>query len=192
MAICQLHGIFIKEGTQCGMCWREGAVIAQQKKKIEIQEQKKKGKSGSTYRDNLKKRLQAEWSRLMIKYLKEQGLYYCWITGKTTSVKGLFSLHVSHYYPKSELWQLWTDPVNSGLSTYNENVNKSHTVTQMREIMGQLWGKEAVSNLDKKAEEARQRIKLGIDPKYPSDMWLLGQIQLLKSVKCVTELNKVV
>lgn len=188
MAVCTLHGQYYREGELCGSCWREGAVVAQKQKKIEIKEQKKKGKSGSSYRDNLKKRLQNEWSRLVKNYLKEQGLYYCWITGKTTLVKGLYSLHVSHYYPKGELWQLWTDPVNSGLSTYNENVNKSHTVTQMREIMVKLWGKEEVNNLDKRAEEARQRIKLGVDTKYPTDMWLLGQIQLLKSIKCISEL----
>jgi len=186
--ICEVHGQYYAEGQMCGTCWREKLSRLRDEKKqtnsiVKFKQRKFIGIDKNPYRTNLKKRLQNIWSKIMKDHYKELGVYYCWISGKSTLVKGLFSLHVSHYYPKSEIWQLWTDPVNSGLSSYNENVNKPQTVTQMRAKMIEVWGVEKVNDLDKRAEEYRLRIKTGIDPKYPTDLWLQAKILEIKSIK---------
>lgn len=181
MPNCEGCGNYIPSPGMCSSCFQSKVREAVKATKKTIGGFNKFKKSKTTYRDNLKKRLQSKWSKVMKDLYQREGYYYCWITGKTTNQKGLFSLHVSHYYPKSEIWQLWTDPVNSGLSSYNENVNKPHTVTQMRAKMIEFWGIDKVNDLDKRAEEYRLRIKMKIDPKHPTDLWMLAKLSELKS-----------
>ena len=183
------HGNYIKDiedTTSCSLCNTENYKKRKFVKKSESIKLKSKFKNipkdeKTKNRDKLKTKLQALHSKKMKELYKEMGVYYCWITGKSTLTKGLFSLHVSHYYPKGDIWQLWTDPINSGLSTYNENVNKPQTVTQMRRMMIKVWGIDKVNELDIRADEYSARIKMGIDPKYPTDLWLMGKISELKS-----------
>lgn len=181
--ICELHGQFFNEGQMCGTCWREGIIKVKAEKKTltNIKFKKPIKLYKNKKRTALKNKLQSLVSKQMKDYYKNIEVYYCWISGKSTMAKGLFSLHVSHYYAKSEIWQLWADPVNCGLSSYNENVNKPQTVTQMRAKMIEVWGLDAVNDLDKRAEDARNRIKMGIDPRYPTDLWILAKIKDLNN-----------
>ena len=186
MPICTKHGTYLNDDlTMCGQCWRELQSVKTAERKSERKQfgkfKKKFVVSEKTKaRDRLKKRLQDEWSKYMKEVYREMGLYYCWITGHSTLKKGIFGLHVSHYYAKGEIWQLWCDPVNSGLSIYDQNVNKPQNVTAMRHKMIEVWGEDRVKELDEKAEMYRNRIKAGIDPKYPTDIWLMGMIKEIK------------
>ncbi len=48
-------------------------------------------------------------------------------------------------------------------------------------MMIKVWGVDKVNELDIKADEYSARIKMGIDPKYPTDLWLMRKISELKS-----------
>lgn len=184
MALCSKHNHYHPDGTHCGECWSDQMKANKQAAKSQFVKTKFKklpSDEKTKYRNALKTKLQALHSKNMKALYKEMGVYYCWISKKSNNQTGLFSLHVSHYYPKGDIWQLWTDPVNSGLSTYNENVNKPQTVTQMRAMMIKVWGVDKVNELDIRAEEYSIRIKMGLDPKYPTDLWLMGKISELKS-----------
>ena len=51
----------------------------------------------------------------------------------------------------------------------------------MRDMMIKVWGEETVNDLDKRSKEADERIKAGIDPRYPTDLWLIGMIAEMKT-----------
>ena len=182
--ICGIHNRYIPEGQVCSDCFSE-------QHKQRKAEQKKAGKTfgrhrqfeqseKSKKRNNLKSRLQGLVSQYIKRIYRDQGYYFDWITHKPDNTKGLFGLHAAHYYPKGELWQLWCDPVNIGLTGHNNNVNKPETAPMMRTIMVKGCGEEAVNDLDKRAKEADDRIKAGIDPRYPTDLWMIGMIAEMK------------
>mgnify|MGYP000855960357 FL=1 len=183
--ICDVHKRFIPEGQVCSNCFSE-------QHKARQAEAKKAGKTfgrhrqfekskKSKKRDNLKSRLQGLVSQYVKSIYREKGVYFDWITNKPNNRTGLFGLHAAHYYPKGELWQLWCDPVNIGLTGYNQNVNKPETAPMMRDMMIKVWGEETVNDLDKRSKEADERIKAGIDPRYPTDLWLIGMIAEMKT-----------
>lgn len=179
--ICELHGRVIPEGQICGDCFREDH---QAKRKAEKEAGKTFGRfrkfeasQKSKGRAYLKVKLQALVSKYVKKIYTDRGVYFDWITGKANNQAGLFGLHAAHYYPKGELWQLWCDPVNVGLTGHNHNVNKPETATMMRGMMVKVWGEEAVNDLDRRAEESKLRINTGMDPKHPDDLWLMASIK---------------
>jgi len=131
-------------------------------------------------RAELKKELQNLWSKKMKAIYREKNQYICFITNKKDDKKGLFGLHVSHLHAKGNLWPMWLIPENSGLSLANYNVDKPETVAIMRVKLSEIWGKEAMENLDKLAIEIRDKINLGIIKKYPPTDWILASIQDLK------------
>ncbi|NOT37345.1 MAG: hypothetical protein HOP11_08210 [Saprospiraceae bacterium] len=190
MPNCSDCSRFIPSGNMCQDCYQR--IVRNQKTADKIATKKQfntVNKSELTkYRENLKKRLQDKISKLIKAYYKERGLYYCWIKGNTTNVKGLYSLHASHYYAKGDIWQLWCSPVNIGLSSYDQNVNNPQNVTSMRRKMIEVWGEEKVKELDKKADHFRMQIKLGIDKSKPTNEWMLGMMEILKGVKNIEEL----
>lgn len=188
MPNCEIHGTYFQDGQMCGSCWRmdQTAKIALkkqerkqfgrfgQRRKMEVSEKTKR-------RQRLLHELQRVWSRYMKHIYREMGVYYCWIGGNVNNASGLSGLHVSHYFPKGELWQLWCDPVNSGLSSFDYNVNKPETVGLMRRKMVEVWGPEAIADLEDRAEMYRQRIAAGMDPRRPTDIWIIGMIKEVKS-----------
>ena len=146
MAVCERHGLFYSDSQICGQCWREDQSVRTKERKAERVFKVKKFSKPTTQKGidrlKLKSKLQSAWSATMKKIYKEAGIEYCFITGKTTTQKGLFSLHVSHYYPKGQVWQLWCDPCNSGLTTYDQNINKPENATAMRSKLVEIWGEE--------------------------------------------------
>ncbi|MEP7198031.1 MAG: hypothetical protein ABI851_16045 [Saprospiraceae bacterium] len=180
--ICK-HGRINNDTLQCGQCWSDKRTIERAKEKQEKRvakyafSSKPKTKNDTT---NLKTRLQLLWSKKMKELYKEKGYYYDWIDGKGSERTGLFGLHVSHYYPKGEIWQLWTDPVNSGISSYDNNVNNAHTVTMMRGVMIDIWGIDKVNDLDERAELWRKKMSMGIEKRRPDAFQLMAMIQDLK------------
>ncbi len=138
-------------------------------------------KSNVKSRPQLKKELQDLWSKKMKAFYKEKNLYICFIDNVKDNRKGLLGLHVSHYFAKSDLWPLWCDPVNSGLSTNDRNFNKPETVGLMRMKLVEIWGKEAFEDLEKRATEIKNKINMGLEKKYPPTDWLLASIQELKN-----------
>lgn len=182
MAVCERHGLFYSDSQICGQCWREDQVVKKSERK-ELNRFSKFSKPTTQKgidRKKLKDKLQAAWSGYMKRVYKEMGIEYCFITGKTTTQKGLFSLHVSHYYPKGQVWQLWCDPCNSGLTCYDQNINKPENATAMRSKLVEIWGKEKMEELDAKEKYYRERIQQGLDTKHPTDIWIIGMIELLK------------
>lgn len=175
MAVCERHGVYLKGDEVCGYCFREGY------KEKSIKQKSAPGKKTSSYRSKLKDKLQ----RLISKHIKDHylgiGINYCFITGKTTMAKGIFSLHASHYFPKGELWQLWTYPENIGLSTYDMNINKPQTVSMMRSKLVEIWGEDRIKKLEDKAEYHKKMISIGAEKKHPPVEWLEAKISELKS-----------
>lgn len=184
MPACQKHPQqMLDKYMECNICkWHKSEDNKRQKKVDRINE-KKAAKRVPSERDKLKVKLQRLHSKRMKELYRKMGFYYCWIDEKGNERKGLFGLHVSHYFAKGELWQLWTDPVNSGLSSYNRNVNRPETVPLMRAMMVKVWGEEKVKDLEKRAAEAKKRIDMRIDPKYPTELWLRGKIDELQKLK---------
>ncbi len=185
MAVCERHGLFYSDSQICGQCWREDQSVRTKERKAEMVFKGKRFSKPTTQKGidrlKLKSKLQSAWSAYMKKVYREMGINYCFITGKTTTQKGLFSLHVSHYYPKGQVWQLWCDPCNSGLTCYDQNINKPENATAMRSKLIEIWGKERMEELDQKEKYYRERIQQGLESKYPSDLWLMAMIKLLKS-----------
>lgn len=184
MAVCERHGLFYNDSQICGQCWREDQSVKVKERKAERTFSKVKYSKPMTQKGidrlKLKSKLQSAWSAYMKKVYKEMGIEYCFITGKTSTQKGLFSLHVSHYYPKGQVWQLWCDPCNSGLSVYDQNINKPENATAMRSKLVEIWGKEKMEELDAKEKYFRERIQQGLDTKHPTDIWIIGMVNLLK------------
>ena len=185
MAVCERHGLFYSDSQICGQCWREDQSVRTKERKAERVFKGKRFSKPTTQngidRLKLKSKLQSAWSAYMKKVYREMGIQHCFITGKTTTQKGLFSLHVSHYYPKGQVWQLWCDPCNSGLSVYDQNINKPENATAMRSKLVEIWGKEKMEELDAKEKYYRERIQQGLESKYPSDLWLIAMIKLWKA-----------
>lgn len=177
MPVCERHTRFIPEGQYCGACWSEGVLT----KKVEEKQIKQKANKKPTDRSKLKDKLQRLVSKHMKAYYLKLGINYCFISGKSTNAKGMFSLHASHYFPKGELWQLWTVPENIGLSTYDMNVNKPQTVSMMRSKLVEIWGEDRIKKLEGKAEYHKKMMSIGAEKKHPPIEWLQAKIIELKS-----------
>lgn len=183
--ICEHHNRYIPDGQVCSDCFREENDA---KKKAEKEAGKTFGRhkkfqlsDSSKSRKRLKDKLQGLVSEYVKTLYKSKGVYYDWITGKANYQAGLFGLHAAHYYPKGELWQLWCDPVNIGLTDHNHNVNKPETAPMMRRMMIEVHGAEAILDLDRRAEDYKLRIQAGIDPRHPEDLWLVAMAKEMKA-----------
>lgn len=140
-------------------------------------------KQNTKSRAELKANLQSLWSAKFKIWAKENNLYYDWITGEKKEGKKLFSFHVSHYFSKSIYWMLWTHPVNSGILTYDQNVNKAHNIAAMRPMMVKIHGKKEVDKLEALQQEYDLKLKTGQMKSQPPIDWLIAQIQELKQIK---------
>lgn len=183
MPVCEKHGRYIPTGQHCGACWSEGAFTKKVEAKSSATKFKKPTTKSGQDRAKLKMKLQSLWSKHMKSYYQERGLYHCWITGKTSLKSGIHGMHVSHYFPKGVLWQLWTVPENSGICTYDQNVNKPETVGMMRSKMVKVWGELRIKELEEKAEYHKRMMAIGAEPKRPPEEWLLANIHELKRNK---------
>lgn len=173
MPICEDCNNFINSGNLCLSCYQK--LIRKAKKEVKkIYSEKKEIKNQN---NNLKNKLQNVVSHKMKAYYKENGLYKCWITGKTTFQKGLFSLHASHYFAKSECWQLWNCPINVYLSTYNENVNKPYNVAAVTAMIVKVWGEHYYQKLLEANDYYNNRRKLGIIRSKPTELELKALIK---------------
>lgn len=190
MPVCTKHGEFYKD--YCHSCNAENIKLAKESHRAD---KKKKNVFGRTYkvseksndREKLKRKLQAEWRKVIFPFYEKKGLTsFCWITGKRLiNQKGanrLYGAQVSHFYAKSEIWQLWCDPVNSGICSYSANVDNPSWVASMKGMMVKVWGKERVEDLERRAEEFNIRIKAGLDSRYPSEEWMLYMIEECKKM----------
>lgn len=176
MPVCEIHGEFITHPLGCTRCqW----INSERNKKEKRFSSVKKFKESGSERKKLKEKLQSLVSAKMKKIYRDKGLYYCWIDGTIDTRSGLKGLHVSHYFAKSDIWQLWDDPVNCGISSYNRNVVRPETVALMRRMMAKVWGEDSVKDLEERAEKHRQNIRLGIEPRHPPDIWLMAKIKEL-------------
>lgn len=190
MPLCELHGIFYRPYQMCCKCGVKAYNEAKQKNKEEKAKQPKKllavsqktGKQikGKT-RKQLKDELQALWSKKFKAWAKSNNLYFDWITGSKKEGKGLYSFHVSHYFCKSIYWMLWTNPANSGILSYDENVNKPQNIAAMRPMLIKVHGLEAIESLEKLQQECDYKIKIGVYKSQPPIDWLLANIQELKN-----------
>lgn len=184
--ICETHNRYIPDGQMCSQCFAE---MHKAQKKAEREAGKSFGKyrsfelsESSKKRKAMKDKLQGMVSKYVKQLYRERGFYFDWITGKANNQSGLFGLHAAHYYPKGELWQLWCDPVNIGLTGHHHNVNKPETAPMMRDMMVKVWGADAVNDLDLRAAEYKLNIQLGIDPRHPTDIWMQGMAIQMKAL----------
>jgi hypothetical protein len=194
MPVCDEHGIFFNEGGFCPSCnsdkislWKKSEKEkAQHRKKYEATAQRRLSQNHE--RKNLKASLQYHWRKKIFPYYEKLKLTdFCWINKEHRfhpDIKGrLYSAQVSHYYAKSHLYQLWCDPVNSGICCYRCNVDKPEIVAAMEPMMVEVWGKQRIDDLKGNAEMYLERINKGIDRKYPKDEWFMGMIALVKKMK---------
>lgn len=187
MPNCQTCGNYIPNDTICGSCFAKEYRKTKAEQKAKDKQLNKfskfqnRPKSERTIKlDKLKKQLQSLWSAKMKQIYKDKGVYFDWIDGKANNAKGLHGLHVAHFYPKGKLWQLWIDPVNSGIASHKHNVEEPETAPMMLKMMLKVWGDDAVNDLHQRAEDYRLRISLGIDKRHPDEMILMGMIKELK------------
>ena len=184
MSLCPLHHIFYT--TYCPTCRQDAIKAWRASEKAKKQPTVKKYTQSNPIRDRLKTRLQYAWRSIIYPYYQERGLTSrCWICERAIYERSgtLFSGHVSHYYPKSKYWQLWTDPVNSGICCYSCNVAHPESVPAMQTKMIQVWGSEAVQALHQRQQAYDLRIKTSIDPRYPTTEWLQAMIKETKNMK---------
>lgn len=139
-------------------------------------------KQNTKSRAEYKNELQALWSKYFKTWAKENNIYFDWITGEKKEGKKLFSFHVSHYFSKSIYWMLWTHPVNSGILTYDQNVNKAYNIAAMRPMMVKIHGKKEVDKLEALQQEYDLKLKTGQMKSQPPVDWLIAQIQELKQI----------
>lgn len=183
--LCPHHHIFYT--TYCPTCRQDDIKAWKASEKAKKQTTVKKyALKSDPMRDRLKARLQSAWRSVIYPYYRDLGLTSrCWICDRAIyeQAGSLFAGHVSHYYPKAKYWQLWTDPVNSGICCYSCNVAHPETVPAMQRKMIQVWGPELVQHLHNRQQEYDLRIKATIDPRYPPTEWLRAMISETKKLK---------
>lgn len=187
MPLCEIHGEIYKQGGMCNSCsrqnyldWKESHKKAQQQKKKYTQALNRK-LSPNHDREKAKALLQFHWRKKIFPYYEKLGLTrYCWINPSHRfhpEMKGrLYSAQVSHYYAKSHIYQLWTDPVNSGICCYHCNVDKPEIVAAMEPMIIETWGQQRFDDMKGRMEMYLDRINKGIDRKYPTLEWFHGMI----------------
>lgn len=175
MPVCEKHGRYIPEGQHCGACWAEGSLA-------------KKAESKSTATKPTKiKQLMDKAQRLFSEKIK--GKYCkgkfteCWTCGKPVLSKGTSitnTVHCGHYYPKGIYWELAFDELNAGPQCFNCNINTQGVIPAMRNKLVSVWGEDRIKELDHKAERFNLDKKMGIKKSRPEDIWIIGQIELMK------------
>ncbi|MEN9370663.1 MAG: hypothetical protein RI952_1528 [Bacteroidota bacterium] len=175
MPVCEKHTRYIPEGQHCGACWSEGVLF-----------KKAESKSSATKPSGIKKlkdKAQALFSKkIKAKYCKSK-FVNCWTCGKAILSKGTSvtnTAHCGHYYPKSTHWELAYTLFNAGIQCYMCNCNAQGIIPAMRNKLVEVWGEEIIKQLDNVAEKFINEKKSGIKKSQPSEMWLIGQIELLK------------
>lgn len=197
MRVCEKHGIAYNDF--CRSCNQENIkewrLVEKSKKQKERSFKKKKEWriKPNNKRENLKKRLQSAWRAKIFPFYKKLGLTgRCWICGKAVleGVKGLYSSQVSHYYAKSQVYQLWSHPVNSGICCYGCNVDRPHTVTAMETKMIEVWGEKNVANLKDEHDLYKHAIDIGAYKKHPPEEWFFFEIDSVKNMDLTPWLDK--
>lgn len=204
MPLCEKHGEFFREGRTCHSCNQQNIMDWKAGYKANKQKEKKYGSTkkqaimasdkSEQYdeREKLKAKLQAEWRKKVFPYYKSKGLTdFCWVN-RHPFLKGvknkLYAAHVSHYYAKSHIYQLWTHPVNSGICCYNHNIDKPETVAAMKGMIVEVWGQQRFDDMCGEAEMYLDWINKGVDNKgklvlkYPSTQWLIDKIEETKKM----------
>lgn len=191
MPLCEKHTCFYTKF--CHECNQENIKLVKEyhrkaKKKDNVFGRTYKVSDKSKLRDKLKNKLQAEWRKVIYPFYKKRGLAErCWIQGtRIINQKGssrFWTGQVSHFYGKGDIWQLWIDPVNSGICSYDTNINKQSIVARMEPMMVRVWGQERVDELKRKSEIYSFRIKTGQDPRFPPIDWLYASIEECKRMK---------
>lgn len=175
MPVCEKHGSYIPEGQHCGACWSEGALF----KKAES----KGSATKPSERKKLKDKAQALFSKIIkAKYCKGK-FVNCSTCGKPVLSKGtsiINTAHCGHYYPKSTHWELAYLEFNAMPECYMCNCNTQGIIPAMRNKLVEVWGEEKIKELDNMAEKFINEKKSGIKKSQPPEMWLIGQIELLK------------
>ena len=175
MPVCEKHTRWIPEGQHCGACWNEGILF-----------KKTESKGTATKPSSLKKlkdKAQALFSKkIKSKYCKGK-FVNCWTCGKPVLSKGTGvtdTAHCGHYYPKSTHWEIAYNECNSGIQCYMCNCNSQGIIPAMRNKLVEVWGEDKIKELDNLAEKFMIEKRSGIKKSKPPEMWLIGQIELLK------------
>lgn len=185
MPICEKHGTYLKGDEVCGYCFAEDfkknkiQAKAESNKSKKIARRKKQGESAIFKR---------AWKLFRKKYLgifaKDAIFVNCLTCGDTVRVKGtnvFNTIHLGHYHPRSTHWMFIFDFRNVGFQCYNCNVNKQCNIAIMRPKLVSLHGQEAINKLDSEAEQFLNYRKAGIYKNKPDDLWILGQIEQIKT-----------
>lgn len=194
MPVCEKHGTFYH--GFCHDCNQEKIQQWRADDKKKKADARKLGKKlqkrlvPNNERERLKKTLQANWRRLIYPVYKKMGYAdFCWICGRrfvAGTGNKLYSAHVSHYYAKSHVYQLWCDPVNSGICCYGCNVDKPEIVAAMEPMIIKVWGQERFDKLKSDMEYWLNRINMGLERRYPSTEWLMSMVVDVKNIKILS------
>ena len=175
MAVCEKHGRFFKDNEFCGACWAAGSLA----KKVES----KATASKPSGLKRLKDKAQALHSKKIKAIYCKEKFTNCWTCGKPVLTKGtsvVNTIHCGHYFPKGTYWELAYLLENSGLQCYDCNCNNQGVIPAMRIKLVSIFGESVISKLDKLADKFINEKRAGIKKSQPPEMWLIGQIELLK------------
>lgn len=171
MPVCEKHQRYYAEDSICPACWKS--------KKNPFK--KKFYQAKPTPLNNLRKRVNAEFSKLIKLMYGSNGHAHCFTCGKLVGMAGIFGAHCGHYFTKSTYWRLAYDERNAGIQCYDCNVNKQGDIPAMRRKLVAIHGAEAIEQLEIEAEQFMAMKKQRIYGTKPDETFLRDALKAIQT-----------
>lgn len=170
MPVCEKHNKYYPADSICVECWR-----------TKKQPFKKKFYAANPTRlNNLRKRVNSEFSKLIKLMYAAKGYAHCFTCGKLVGTSGLFGAHCGHYFTKSTYWGMAYDVRNAGIQCFNCNVNKQGDIPAMRRKLIEIWGEEEIKELEDQAHEFFQKKKQKFVGLKPDESFLRENLKIIQ------------
>ena len=171
MPVCDKHQRYYPADSICPACWKA--------KKNPFKKQFYSAKP--TPLNNLRKRVNSEFSKLIKLKYDKGGYAHCFTCGKLVGMAGIFGAHCGHYFTKSTYWGLAYDERNAGIQCYDCNVNKQGDIPAMRRRLVEIHGAAAVEALELDAETFFAKKKQRLVGTKPDETFLRDSLKVIQN-----------
>lgn len=170
MPVCDKHQRYYQADSICPACWKA--------KKNPFKKTFYSAKP--TPLNNLRKRVNSEFSKLIKLKYDKGGYAHCFTCGKLVGMAGIFGAHCGHYFTKSTYWGLAYDERNAGIQCYDCNVNKQGDIPAMRRRLVEIHGSQAIESLELDAEMFLAKKKQRIVSTKPDENFLRDSLKVIQ------------
>ena len=170
MPVCEKHNRYYAADSICSACWKA--------KKNPFKKTFYQAKP--TPLNNLRKRVNSEFSKLIKLMYGSKGYAHCFTCGKLVGMSGLFGAHCGHYFTKSTYWGLAYDQRNAGIQCYNCNVNKQGDIPAMRRKLVEIWGEDKIKELEEDAHQFQLKKSRKLVGLKPDETFLRENLKIIQ------------